>query len=338
MQGTGTLSTSWHISATSPIEVAERLEGHLVTWFYNEAQLTTKEYSLLTAQDEQFHKQSDYNALLPLIQGRVHTLIIHLEEPRIPTSSPLRSVEIWIYLHDEGGPTTIAFKMAGGPLDALYDVRERTRTRFDAVLAQIFTDSNTTGLEEVRAQGSSWTSSASVRNSIFDQADQSLMTTGQGLPRVFLSYSHDSEEHKAWVSKLANRLNSLRVWVIFDQWDLLLGGDLARFMEQGISSSDRVLVICTEEYNRKANSGKGGTGYEKMIMTADLLTDQGSSLIVPLVRGRQSPETPIFLRTRLYIDFRVDADFDAQIDRLAQRILEPYSQRPPLGQVSSSDV
>ena len=42
-------------------------------------------------------------------------------------------------------------------------------------------------------------------------------------PRVFLSYSHDCEAHKAWVRRLAERLQEGGVEVTLDQWDLQIG-------------------------------------------------------------------------------------------------------------------
>ena len=39
-------------------------------------------------------------------------------------------------------------------------------------------------------------------------------------PTVFISYSHDNEDHKSWVLKLASDLRSHGVNAILDQWDL----------------------------------------------------------------------------------------------------------------------
>lgn len=43
---------------------------------------------------------------------------------------------------------------------------------------------------------------------------------------LFISYSHDNEEHKEWGAKFASNLSSHGVDVILDQWDLRLGDDL----------------------------------------------------------------------------------------------------------------
>ena len=99
---------------------------------------------------------------------------------------------------------------------------------------------------------------------------------------LFISYSHDSEEHKEWVAKLASNLLSHGVDVILDRWDLRLGDDLLFFMENGLSKSNLVLVICSSLYVEKANAGKCGTGYEKRILSADMLSGEKKNFIIQL--------------------------------------------------------
>ena len=74
------------------------------------------------------------------------------------------------------------------------------------------------------------------------------------IPKAFLSYSHDSLDHKKWVLDLATRLRSNGVESIIDQWSLGPGDDLPHFMEQNLATADRVLMICTENYVQKANT------------------------------------------------------------------------------------
>jgi len=152
-------------------------------------------------------------------------------------------------------------------------------------------------------------------------------------PKVFFSYSHDSEPHKDWVLALATRLVANGVDVILDQWDLSLGSDLPRFMEQGLSSAERVLSVCTEPYVQKANAGRGGVGYEKMILTAQLMQDVTSERIIPVVRANTlTPPVPTFLSSRVYIDFRDDLAFEAKYAELIRDIHgQEVKPRPPLG-------
>lgn len=152
-------------------------------------------------------------------------------------------------------------------------------------------------------------------------------------PKVFVSYSHDSEEHKNWVLQLATRLRSNGVDVILDCWNTKLGSDLAFFMEQGLSKSQRVICVCSNDYLTKSNSGKGGAGYEKQIMTAELIIDQNTDWIIPLIVNNPSErKTPIFLGTRKYISFEDPKLYESKYEELLRDILEiPVLPIPPIG-------
>lgn len=152
-------------------------------------------------------------------------------------------------------------------------------------------------------------------------------------PKVFISYSHDSSEHKQWVSELAARLRHNGIDAILDQWDLGLGDDITRFMQRCIVDADRVLVVCTDKYVSKANAGEGGTGYESMIVNAELVQDLGTDKFIPIIRQASGKKkTPIFLGTRFYADFRNDNQFDAECEKLIRELHEmPIVEKPPLG-------
>jgi hypothetical protein len=151
-------------------------------------------------------------------------------------------------------------------------------------------------------------------------------------PRVFVSYSHDNEEHKGWVLKLSHRLVVNGVDVILDQWDLRLGSDLPLFMEEGLTQADRVLAVCTDNYVRKANAPVGGVGYEKRILTASVMDDLRSDQVIPIVRHNDTGKLPTFLGSAVYVDFRDDAEFEAKYAHLLSEIHgRPMTSRPPLG-------
>lgn len=152
-------------------------------------------------------------------------------------------------------------------------------------------------------------------------------------PKVFMSYSHDSEEHKEWVLQLATRLRSNGVDVILDRWNLKLGSDLARFMEQGLSKSQRVICVCSEKYVEKANGGKGGTGYEKQIISAEYLKDQNTNWVIPLIINNSTDKkTPTFLGTRQYVSFEDPNLYESKYEELLRDILdEPILPIPPIG-------
>lgn len=121
--------------------------------------------------------------------------------------------------------------------------------------------------------------------------------------------------------------------VVLDQWDLTLGSDLPRFMEQGLSAAHRVLAVCTEFYVNKANAGRGGVGYEKMILTAQLMQGVTSDRIIPVIRSNTlEVPVPIFLSSRVYLDFRDDLTFEQKYAELIRDIHgQEVKPRPPLG-------
>lgn len=152
-------------------------------------------------------------------------------------------------------------------------------------------------------------------------------------PSVFISYSHDSADHKAWVLRLATELRGLGVDATLDQWDLVPGQDVAAFMHKGIVDADRVLLVCSEAYVRKAEAGTGGVGYERLIVTGEVVQNIDTRKFIPLVReNRNDPRIPRFLGPRLYIDFNDDAAYEAKREELLRELLgAPANAKPPLG-------
>jgi hypothetical protein len=108
------------------------------------------------------------------------------------------------------------------------------------------------------------------------------MNNTESPPTVFISYSHDSPEHKRWVLEFAEELRRNGIDPLIDAWDLRPGDDVPKFMERGVRDSGRVLMICTEKYVAKANDGVGGVGYEAMIVTSELVRDLGTAYLARL--------------------------------------------------------
>ncbi|RKU06732.1 ATPase [Candidatus Poribacteria bacterium] len=154
---------------------------------------------------------------------------------------------------------------------------------------------------------------------------------------VFISYSHDSPEHKRWVSELAVKLRHNGIDTTLDQWDLQPGDDITRFMERGILDADRILVVCTDNYVSKANAGEGGVGYERMIITKKNIEKQGNLKFIPIIRQTLTEDkTPEFLKDRVSIDFTDDNQFDAKFEELLhERLLVPPVQRPDVPHIES---
>lgn len=152
------------------------------------------------------------------------------------------------------------------------------------------------------------------------------------IPKVFISYSHDSQDHKKWVLDLATRLRNSGVDATLDQWDLQAGSDLPHFMETNLATSDYVIMVCTDKYVSKANAGKGGVGYEKMIVTSELLGQIDSKKVIPIIKQEGTRNVPTFLKTKMFIDFSIDDAFEYGFDELIRTVHEsPLFVKPKIG-------
>lgn len=151
------------------------------------------------------------------------------------------------------------------------------------------------------------------------------------MPKVFMSYSYDDKAHEDWVFNLAFKLRGHGIDVVLDKFETKLGADLPLFMEQGLNESTRVICICSEKYNLKANAGKSGVGYEKRIICQDLMQDSSLNYVIPVIRNNPSPEKlPRFLSSLKYISFEDDNKYDANYYELL-RDLHGRRNVPPLG-------
>lgn len=91
-------------------------------------------------------------------------------------------------------------------------------------------------------------------------------------------------------------------------------------------------MICTERYVTKANAGVGGVGYEKMIVTADLLKQIDLNRVIPIIRQGGSIHLPTFLGSKLYIDLSTEDLFETGMDQLLRELLNaPLFTKPPIG-------
>ena len=164
-------------------------------------------------------------------------------------------------------------------------------------------------------------------------------------PQCFIGYSWDSPEHSEWVKTLAMRLRDSGVNAVLDQFYLHPGADLSKFMEASIRDSRFVLLVCTPSFADKANSGVGGGGYEKKIITGEVLTNEGhETKFVPLLRAGDPKEAlPSYLKNRIFVDFRDNTKFESNLEVLVRLIHEePLNSPPPIGPEcnppSSSDL
>lgn len=140
------------------------------------------------------------------------------------------------------------------------------------------------------------------------------------MTRVFFSYSHDNESHKAWVKSAAEDLSRRGLDVILDQDNLRPGQDIHLFAEKAVESSDFVLLICTPDYAEKANGRKRGVGMEITLITSEIYAGASEKFIAVLRRGDYKESIPKFMSSKLFVDVRDDKDKESW-EKLCEHLL-----------------
>ena len=136
---------------------------------------------------------------------------------------------------------------------------------------------------------------------------------------IFITYSWESEIHNQWVKKLSD---DLAKWfdVRIDS-RLPLGADLNVFMEQSITKADKVLLILTKEYKRRADSRLNGVGYETNVITDNYTSSQNTLKFIPIIREASKSEVyPIYLGNKLGLDMTDDQSYNSNLNTLIENL------------------
>lgn len=157
------------------------------------------------------------------------------------------------------------------------------------------------------------------------------MENEENVPKVFISYSWSSEEHKQWVLNLASKLVSESgVDVILDRWHGVVGHDRFHFMEESIKLADKVLVICDKTYCEKANGRLGGVGTETIIITPSVYKDTKQEKFIPISLEMENGEylLPDFFKSRFALGMGM-GNFEKTYKKLERLIWEEPILTPP---------
>lgn len=162
-------------------------------------------------------------------------------------------------------------------------------------------------------------------------------------PKVFISYSWDSESHKENVLKLANRLVSDGIDCNIDQYQVSPPERWPHWIRNQVEEANFVLVVCTEQYQRRFQSkeeiGKGkGVTWEGAIINQYMYDQISNNKFIPIVfSAGQSQYIPIELRGFTYyiVDTKnLDLDSNKSYEALYRHLTkQPETQKPKLGKL-----
>lgn len=142
---------------------------------------------------------------------------------------------------------------------------------------------------------------------------------------IFISYSHDSDEHRERVLGLSERLRADGIETILDRY--VESGSppegWPRWMQNGLEKATHVLCVCTETYYRRfrglevPDKGKG-VDWEGALMTQSLYDARSvSAKFIPVLFARtDEPYVPEPLRAKTFYVVDSDSSYEALYDAL----------------------
>jgi hypothetical protein len=148
-------------------------------------------------------------------------------------------------------------------------------------------------------------------------------------PRVFISYAHDSEEHKTQVRNFAHFLRARTALdVRLDQWDDHERRDWSHWAVDHLTNSDFIMVIASPDYKRRADGlaephdGRGSQ-FEAAIIRDNLtrnLREETKRVLPVVLPGRSIEDIPAFLSAYSTSRFHVSEITDEGVAELVAAI------------------
>lgn len=154
--------------------------------------------------------------------------------------------------------------------------------------------------------------------------------------KTFISYSHDSEDHKRLVLSFANQLCIQGIDCSLDQYIESPEEGWAKWMETELVISSYVLVICTKGYYDKLTCSSRGVGkgvrWEGSIITNELYEHNSHNRrFIPIIFGEENiANIPRMLKQSTYYDVLDKHEYEKLYRRLTQ---QPTVKKPSLGKI-----
>ena len=117
--------------------------------------------------------------------------------------------------------------------------------------------------------------------------------------KAFVSYSWDSASHRDWVNNLVATLRS--TYGIDASFDgMLLRTNLNRMMVEQIQNADKIIIVLTKEYAKKAEAFHGGVGTETQLLLNYIMKRPEKLIFIK----REETDIPLCFEGFEYIDFK----------------------------------
>lgn len=155
---------------------------------------------------------------------------------------------------------------------------------------------------------------------------------------VFVSYAHDSEEHKQFVLNYSDWLNNpggIECWIDRYVEDADIPEGWHHWMRRKIRDAGYVLVVCSPKYHARFNqeeqeSGKGlGVKFESTLILADFYTSESLNIkFIPVVTQKDHHKYIIdILLNQPYYDLSDETSRDSLYRRLTKQPKHPKPEK-----------
>jgi hypothetical protein len=161
------------------------------------------------------------------------------------------------------------------------------------------------------------------------------------VPKVFVSYAHESDGHKALVLEFATFLRDAGVAVVLDRWSADVRQDWYSWAIREMTAADFVVVVASERY-RLTGDGNGpstehrGVASEAALLRELVYGDRAAWLpkVLPVVLpGHVLGQIPLFLQPHTASRYHVTSFDPAGAEELLGVIFgQPVvvTERPPV--------
>lgn len=118
---------------------------------------------------------------------------------------------------------------------------------------------------------------------------------------VFISYSH---ENKGFVNRFAADLVKNRTWVWVDRWELKVGDSIIERVQSAIKEASALIIVLSK--------ASVESQWCKKELSAGLVLELEKKRVVVLPALIEDCEIPLFLKDKMYADFRSSYDVGLQ--------------------------
>ena len=160
-----------------------------------------------------------------------------------------------------------------------------------------------------------------LKNNPMEKTQDSDLSSNIEEIKVFVTYSWDSEEHNEKVIAFTNFLRDNGFHAEVDK--MLIQNETAKdfkvMMHKGMTDYQKVVVVLSEGYKKKAEEFRGGVGTEYSLILKDIESNPNKYILISF-EGHNDNIAPLFFKSREIIDF--SKENEAEKKKLFAKLLD----------------